>query len=81
MATPQRVLDTNILVHYVRDDATWEVVRTDYQLLVVEPTPVLSIVSAGELRSLARQWRWGPVKLDRMEFALVPLQAKATSRD
>ena len=70
MATPQRVLDTNILVHYVRDDATWEVVRTDYQLLVVEPTPVLSIVSAGELRSLARQWRWGQVKLDRMEFAL-----------
>ncbi len=67
MATPQRVLDTNILVHYVRDDATWEVVRTDYQLLVVEPTPVLSIVSAGELRSLARQWRWGSVKLDQLD--------------
>ncbi len=70
MATPLRVLDTNILVHYVRDDATWETVRTDFRLLIVEPTPVISIVTVGELRSLARQWKWGEGKLDRMEFAL-----------
>lgn len=70
MASPLRVLDTNILVHYVREDATWETVRNDYQLLVVEPTPVISIVTVGELRSLSRQWQWGEVKLDRMEFAL-----------
>ena len=70
MATPLRVLDTNILVHYVREDATWETVRNDYQLLVVEPTPVISIVTVGELRSLARQWQWGDAKLNRMEFAL-----------
>ena len=63
-------LDTNILVHCVREDATWTEIREEYQLLLIEPTPVISIVTVGELRSLARQWRWGNVKLDRMEFAL-----------
>ena len=70
MSTPLRILDTNILVHYVRDDTTWARIRMDYQLLVVEPTPLISIVTAGELRSLARQRNWGQDKRDRMEFAL-----------
>ncbi len=48
----------------------WEKIREDYQLLVVEPTPLISIVTAGELRSLARQWNWGRAKRDRMEFLL-----------
>ena len=63
-------LDTNILVHCVREDATWAEIREEYQLLLIEPTPVISIVTVGELRSLARQWQWGEAKLDRMEFAL-----------
>ena len=70
MATPLRILDTNVLVHYVRDDRTWARIRLDYQLLVVEPTPLISIVTEGELRSLARQRDWGRDKRDRMEFAL-----------
>ncbi len=70
MTTPLRILDTNILVHYVRDDRTWARIRMDYQLLVVEPTPLISLVTAGELRSLARQRGWGQDKRDRMEFAL-----------
>ena len=70
MDTPLRLLDTNILVHYVRDDETWSHIRDDYQLLVVEPTPLISIVTAGELRSLSHQWNWGRGKRDRMEFVL-----------
>lgn len=70
MPTPLRILDTNILVHYVRDDRTWARIRMDYQLLVVVPTPLISIVTAGELRSLARHRNWGRDKLDRMDFAL-----------
>ena len=70
MATPLQILDTNILVHYVRDDLMWSQIRVEYQLLLVEPTPIISIVSAGELRSLAQQWNWGRAKRDRMEFAL-----------
>ncbi len=70
MASPLLILDTNILVHNVRQDLMWEKIREDYQLLVVEPTPLISIVTAGELRSLARQWNWGRAKRDRMEFLL-----------
>lgn len=70
MASPLLILDTNILVHNVRQDVMWEKLREDYQLLVVEPTPLISIVTAGELRSLARQWNWGLDKRDRTEFLL-----------
>ncbi len=70
MATPLYLLDTNIMVHYVRGDAVWAMIREEYQLFIVEPTPIISIVTAGELRSLALQFKWGNAKLDRMEFAL-----------
>jgi tRNA(fMet)-specific endonuclease VapC len=70
VASPLYIIDTNILVHYVGDDGTWSRLRTDYQLLLIEPIPILSIVTTGELRSLALQWGWGPAELDRMEFIL-----------
>jgi tRNA(fMet)-specific endonuclease VapC len=70
VATPLYLLDTNIMVHYVRGDAVWAKIREEYQLFIVEPTPIISIVTAGELRSLALQFKWGNAKLDRMEFAL-----------
>ena len=65
MPSPLYQLDTNILVHYVRDSAVWKGLRDTYQLLLIEPTPILSIVTAGELRSLAMQFRWGQAKLER----------------
>ncbi len=70
MASPLYLLDTNILIHYVRDDGIWRRIRDEYQLLLIDPTPIISIVTAGELRSLALQWAWGSAKLDRMEFIL-----------
>ncbi len=66
----QYLLDTNILVHCVREDALWAEIRDDYQLLLIDPTPMISIATAGELRSLAEQLGWGNMKLDRMEFIL-----------
>ena len=70
MATPLQLLDTNILVHYVREDFAWTQICQDYELLLVEPTPLISIVTAGEIRSLATQFDWGSSKRGRMEFAL-----------
>ncbi len=66
----QYVLDTNILVHCVREGRLWASIREDYQLLLIEPTPIVSAVTSGELRSLALQFRWGTAKLERMEFVL-----------
>lgn len=64
------LLDTNILVHYVRDSPVWARIRDEYQLLLIEPTPVICVVTVGELRSLAYQWEWEEKKRSQMEFAL-----------
>jgi tRNA(fMet)-specific endonuclease VapC len=70
MEAPRYLLDTNLLLHCVRQGASWRQIQTRYQLFIREPTPLFSIVSAGEIRSLAKLHNWGPAKLDKMEFAL-----------
>ena len=64
------LLDTNILVHYVRRDAVWTKVRSRYQPLMASPTPLISVVTTGELRSLAYQWNWSLANRSQMEFIL-----------
>lgn len=64
------LLDTNVLVHYVRGDEVWAEVRGRYRPFAAEPKPLISIVTAGELRSLALRNRWGRAKVEQMEFAL-----------
>ena len=67
---PLHLLDTNVLVHFVRGSAVWARIQGRYQLLAADPKPLISIVTAAELRSLALQHGWGKSKLDQMEFAL-----------
>jgi tRNA(fMet)-specific endonuclease VapC len=67
---PLYLLDTNVLVHLVRGDAVWARVRAKYQPLLIDPRPILSVVTAGELRSLALQFNWQAEKIDQMEFYL-----------
>ena len=64
------LLDTNILVHYVRRDAVWTRIRSRYRPLMASPTPLISVVTTGELRSLAYQWNWSAAKRSQMEFIL-----------
>jgi tRNA(fMet)-specific endonuclease VapC len=67
---PLYLLDTNVLVHLVRRDAVWTRIRDRYQPLLTDPTPIISVVTAGELRSLALQFKWGDEKVRQMEFCL-----------
>lgn len=69
MSTPY-FLDTNILVHLIRKNATGEALINQYDLYLVTPRPLISDVTEGELRSLALQWKWGAPKLQQMEFLL-----------
>lgn len=69
MTTPY-FLDTNILVHLIRKNATGEALIKKYDLYLVTPRPLISDVTEGELRSLALQWKWGAPKLQQMEFLL-----------
>ena len=63
-------LDTNILVHLVRDDATGQYIKQTYSPFLVAPKPLICVVSDGEIRSLALQWNWGQQKIDQMRFLL-----------
>lgn len=64
------LLDTNILVHFIRGDEVLARVRAIYHPLLIEPTPIISVVTVGELRSLAIQFDWQSGKVDRTEFCL-----------
>lgn len=74
------LLDTNILIHLIREDATGQQIRTTYAPLMADPRPVISVVTERELRSLAYQWHWGEGKKEQMRFLLgyfdrVPIDA------
>jgi tRNA(fMet)-specific endonuclease VapC len=68
--TPLYLLDTNVLVHLIRGDAVWARIRATYQPLLTDPRPLISVVTAGELRSLALQFNWRAEKIDQVEFYL-----------
>jgi predicted nucleic acid-binding protein len=65
---PLYLLDTNILVHLIRGDATGEIIRNRYALLMQQERPLLSIVTEAEIKSLALQWTWGEVSCEQMRF-------------
>ncbi len=70
MSSQRYLLDTNILIHFVRASRVWTQIRSRYQLLATDPKPLISIVSAGELRSFAYLHGWGDAKRSQMDFIL-----------
>lgn len=68
--SPLYLPDTNILVHLIRQDAIGQRIQALYDPLMAAPRPILCIVTAGELRSLAYQFQWGTRKLDQVNFLL-----------
>jgi predicted nucleic acid-binding protein len=67
---PADLLDTNIFVHLIRDDATGQWLKRDRRLLLVQERPMYSVVVEGEVRFLGHQWGWGADRLERMQFLL-----------
>ena len=64
------LLDTNILVHYVRQDKIWTEIRRTYNLFLAKPTPIVCVVSHGELRSFSTQRQWAKSNINLLDFAL-----------
>jgi tRNA(fMet)-specific endonuclease VapC len=62
------LLDTNILVRLIRQDSFGQYLNTTYSFLTTDPRPLISVVTDGEIRSLAHQWRWGRQKKEQMRF-------------
>jgi predicted nucleic acid-binding protein len=75
----QYLLDTNILLHLVRQDALARWIEDTYGFVRQAANPLVSVVTEGEIRSLGLQFGWGAVRLARLETLLaraviVPLE-------
>ena len=62
--------DTNLFLHYVRDDALSRRIENEYHVLSGPVAPFTSIVVEGELRALAEELKWGSSKRILMEELL-----------
>ncbi|MFG0335294.1 MAG: type II toxin-antitoxin system VapC family toxin [Maioricimonas sp. JB049] len=67
------LLDTTILVHWLRGDATGERLLRDYELHCRIERPLLSTTTHGEILGLARMWSWGEQKLTHLRDLLSEL--------
>jgi tRNA(fMet)-specific endonuclease VapC len=64
------LLDTNILIHYLRKDKTSKLIESKYNLFNSDSFPALSIVTVGEIHSLALQLKWGETRKYELDLFL-----------
>jgi predicted nucleic acid-binding protein len=64
------LLDTNILVHLVRDNDLGKYVDATYGLSAGTNAYILSVVTVGELYALAIKFGWGPTKTAALDDLL-----------
>ena len=60
------LLDTNIVVHYVRASTTFDKANTKLRLFSASSRLYFSEVSRGEILSFAKRNRWGDRKMERL---------------
>ncbi len=61
------LLDTNVVVHLARGNATGRALDERYQLRSRRERPLICVVTVGELLTLARGWRWSQEKIDALK--------------
>jgi predicted nucleic acid-binding protein len=64
------ILDTNILLLLIRDGDPARAIRSVIRDTSGEIRGSISVVTVGEIRSLARQLNWSNNKIERMDFWL-----------
>ncbi len=64
------LVDTNILLLYIRQDSRVAAIDTLYNPLAASATSIISVVTEGELRSIALQRDWGTSKMTALETML-----------
>ena len=67
------LLDTNIVLHLIRESSLSKQLRTDYSLFKVPQRLFVSVVVEGELESLALQNQWGNAKMTELNNYLQAL--------
>ena len=66
-------LDTNVLVHWIRQNDTGIQLRDTYRLHERADRPIYSTIVEGEIRALAKIWNWGSHKLTSLDEILAEL--------
>lgn len=66
------LLDTNILIHFVRSSVLWEKIENDLQPFAPGNNIHISAVTKGEILSFAKQYGWGKSKLEKLHKLLLP---------
>ncbi len=61
------LLDTNILLAYLRDSGLASEIDKQFQPLSYPNTPIVSVVSLGELKSIALRNNWGQKRLELLD--------------
>jgi len=61
------ILDTNILLIYLRDKYISRTINEKYQSLIFPNSSVISVVTVGELKSIALQNNWGAGKINQLQ--------------
>jgi len=64
------LIDTNIIVHYIRESETFEKVRREYNIFTPPNNTLISEVSIGEVYSLAKRNSWGEKRMERLRVFL-----------
>jgi len=64
------LLDTNILLTYVRDKVARKKIETTYQFFGKSSKPIISVVTIGEIKSIAKRNYWGLRKLELLDKIL-----------
>ena len=67
------LLDTNILLTYVRDKTARIRIENTYQFFGKSNKPIISVVTVGELKSIAKRNYWGLRKLALLDAILSQL--------
>lgn len=73
-------MDTNILLAYIRNDKTKSFIEHTYKPLDPPNIPLISVVSKGEIASIALRNNWGHRRLRSLDFflgQLVPIDIHA----
>lgn len=74
------LLDTNVLIELVRDNALGRRIEDTIGVRARADRPLISIVTVGEGLSLARQFDWGAAKIERLRELFANLVVVDVSR-
>jgi predicted nucleic acid-binding protein len=66
-------LDTNVLIHWIRQNDIGMKLRDNYRLQERTDRPIYSSIVEGEIRALAKIWNWGDAKLESLDLLLAEL--------